>query len=275
MKITELFQRGEFVVTAEVGPPKGFHIEGLIQEAKEYLSGVTAVNVTDNQSSVMRLGSLATLEDTLVVWGESVYTEDSRTFPATAKLYLHQGTTLELAHDVEAGTLVTNRGIYGNHVVWMPTRADDGTLVRQLALVSASAAVNEGYLPLTEANIARVALRPLGKAYGWGGSLMSNDCSGYARDVFKCFGLELARNTNWQRFMEARTIDMSGMDSAQKAKLVESLPLGAILYISGHEMIYLGHEGDQQYVTSSISSIGSATTGVTISESIWWASDVI
>ena len=202
------------------------------------------------------------LEDTLVVWGESVYTEDSRTFPATAKLYLHQGTTLELAHDVEAGTLVTNRGIYGNHVVWMPTRADDGTLVRQLALVSASAAVNEGYLPLTEANIARVALRPLGKAYGWGGSLMSNDCSGYARDVFKCFGLELARNTNWQRFMEARTIDMSGMDSAQKAKLVESLPLGAILYISGHEMIYLGHEGDQQYVTSSISSIGSPGGGV-------------
>jgi 5,10-methylenetetrahydrofolate reductase len=60
MKITELFSRGEFVVSAEVGPPKGFHIEGLIEEAKEYLSGITAVNVTDNQSSVMRLGSLAT-----------------------------------------------------------------------------------------------------------------------------------------------------------------------------------------------------------------------
>ena len=60
MKITELFDRGEFVVTAEVGPPKGIHIDGLIKEAKEYLGGITAVNVTDNQSSVMRLGSLAT-----------------------------------------------------------------------------------------------------------------------------------------------------------------------------------------------------------------------
>lgn len=61
MKITELFQRGEFVITAEVGPPKGFHIEHLLQEADEYLKGrVHAVNVTDNQSSVMRLGSLAT-----------------------------------------------------------------------------------------------------------------------------------------------------------------------------------------------------------------------
>ncbi len=59
MKITELFERGEFVVSAEVGPPKGIHVEGLIEEAKEYLSGISCVNVTDNQSSVMRLGSLA------------------------------------------------------------------------------------------------------------------------------------------------------------------------------------------------------------------------
>ena len=59
MKITEKFDRGEFVVTAEVGPPKGIHIEHVLEEAKEYLSNITAVNVTDNQSSVMRLGSLA------------------------------------------------------------------------------------------------------------------------------------------------------------------------------------------------------------------------
>ena len=60
MRITELFDKGQFVVTAEVGPPKGFHIAHLVEEAKEHLSGITAVNVTDNQSSVMRLGSLAT-----------------------------------------------------------------------------------------------------------------------------------------------------------------------------------------------------------------------
>ena len=60
MKITERFDRGEFVVTAEVGPPKGINIDGIVAEAKEYLSGITAVNVTDCQSSVMRIGSLAT-----------------------------------------------------------------------------------------------------------------------------------------------------------------------------------------------------------------------
>ena len=60
MKITELFRQGEFVVTAEVGPPKGCHLDGVVEEAKEYLGGLSAVNVTDCQSSVMRAGSLAT-----------------------------------------------------------------------------------------------------------------------------------------------------------------------------------------------------------------------
>ena len=58
MRITELFDNGEFVVTAEVGPPKGIQVDHLVEEAKEYLGGITAVNVTDNQSSVMRMGSL-------------------------------------------------------------------------------------------------------------------------------------------------------------------------------------------------------------------------
>ena len=33
MRITELFDNGEFVVTAEVGPPKGIHIDGMVEEA--------------------------------------------------------------------------------------------------------------------------------------------------------------------------------------------------------------------------------------------------
>ena len=58
MRITELFDNGQFVVTAEVGPPKGIQADHFVEEAKTYLSDITAVNVTDNQSSVMRMGSL-------------------------------------------------------------------------------------------------------------------------------------------------------------------------------------------------------------------------
>ena len=60
MRITELFDRGEFVLTSEIAPPKGCNLDNLLHEADEYLRAATALNVTDCQSSVMRMGSLAT-----------------------------------------------------------------------------------------------------------------------------------------------------------------------------------------------------------------------
>ena len=60
MRISELFDNGQFVVTAEVGPPKGMHLEHMVEEAKLYLKDLDAVNITDNQSSVMRTSTLAT-----------------------------------------------------------------------------------------------------------------------------------------------------------------------------------------------------------------------
>ena len=65
MKLTTLFANGDFVITGEVGPIKGAinrdkSIEpGCAIEALHLQQHVHAVNVTDNQSAVMRLGSLA------------------------------------------------------------------------------------------------------------------------------------------------------------------------------------------------------------------------
>ena len=58
-KLQELFESGEFAVTSEVGPPKGVNIERMLEEAELLRGRVHAINVTDQQSSVMRLGSLA------------------------------------------------------------------------------------------------------------------------------------------------------------------------------------------------------------------------
>jgi len=60
MLLTQLFNQKEFVITSEVGPPKGFELQTLLERADKYLRCVHAVNVTDCQSSVMRLGSLVT-----------------------------------------------------------------------------------------------------------------------------------------------------------------------------------------------------------------------
>lgn len=48
---------GQFVVTAEVAPPKGADLAPVLAVA-EKLQGVTAVNVTDNQGANMRLSAL-------------------------------------------------------------------------------------------------------------------------------------------------------------------------------------------------------------------------
>jgi methylenetetrahydrofolate reductase (NADPH) len=59
MKITELFTNGRFVVTSEAGPPKGVDTSRMLEDVDLLLDRVDAFNVTDQQSSVMRLGSLA------------------------------------------------------------------------------------------------------------------------------------------------------------------------------------------------------------------------
>ena len=58
MSLQPLLEAGKFIVTTEVGPPKGTDVSE-IEEVAELLRGkVDAANVTDQQSSVMRLGSL-------------------------------------------------------------------------------------------------------------------------------------------------------------------------------------------------------------------------
>jgi 5,10-methylenetetrahydrofolate reductase len=59
VRLSDLTKNGKFVVTSEVGPPKGYQIDKMLHEAEVLRGKVHAINVTDNQSSVMRLGSLA------------------------------------------------------------------------------------------------------------------------------------------------------------------------------------------------------------------------
>lgn len=67
-KFEKNLRSGKFAVTCEIGPPKGAEVEE-IKEAAEYLKDVAdGINVTDLQSSVMRLGSLATCR-LLKEWG--------------------------------------------------------------------------------------------------------------------------------------------------------------------------------------------------------------
>ena len=58
-KLKQAFESGKFVVTGEIGPPKGVNIGKCLEDAESLRDRVVAVNVTDLQSAVMRIGSMA------------------------------------------------------------------------------------------------------------------------------------------------------------------------------------------------------------------------
>ncbi|NOR60447.1 MAG: methylenetetrahydrofolate reductase, partial [Methanosarcinales archaeon] len=58
MGFADVLGSGKFVVTAEVSPPRGTDISGTLAGARLLQGLVDAVNVTDNQRSMMRMSPI-------------------------------------------------------------------------------------------------------------------------------------------------------------------------------------------------------------------------
>jgi len=189
----------------------------------------------------------------LVVTGDQILTETSVANENHSAVRLTMGTKLEL---VNTPGIVDNRMSFYNYCVAIPERDANGNYVKSTAMIPASRDVNVGYLPMTKANILNQAFKSLGNRYGWGGSLNSQDCSSYVREVYSCFGLVLPRNTTWQARMRCRLVDLSAMSTVEKENYLRmECPAGSIIQFPGHEMFYLGASGDDFYVISDVSSV--------------------
>ncbi len=70
--LREAFRTKDFVVTSEIGPPKGTDVSELVEHIELLKDKVDALNVTDNQSSVMRISSLAVCRLILDHGGEPI-----------------------------------------------------------------------------------------------------------------------------------------------------------------------------------------------------------
>jgi methylenetetrahydrofolate reductase (NADPH) len=57
-KFKTLLDSGKFLITSEIGPPKGTNIEKMLHHIDILKDKVDAINVTDHQSSVMRFPSI-------------------------------------------------------------------------------------------------------------------------------------------------------------------------------------------------------------------------
>ncbi len=58
-KLEKILSEGHLAVTSEVGPPRGSDPEAVIEKANLIKDHVDVINVTDNQTSVTRMSSLA------------------------------------------------------------------------------------------------------------------------------------------------------------------------------------------------------------------------
>jgi methylenetetrahydrofolate reductase (NADPH) len=58
LKFKSLLGSGKFIITSEIGPPKGVNIEKMHHHIDILKDKVDAINVTDHQSSVMRFPSI-------------------------------------------------------------------------------------------------------------------------------------------------------------------------------------------------------------------------
>lgn len=170
----------------------------------------------------------------------------------SSKLEMRLSTALKLVPDDEIPESIGGRNSWNNYVVYVPTKNDEGMYEAKAALISQHHSVNIGYLPFTQSNAVKIAFTCLGDAYGWGGMLNLYDCSLYTRTIYRCFGIVFPRNGTWQQKVEGTKIDLSGMTDEEKQAVVETLPTGSALFITGHTMMYLGTVDSVGYVISDL-----------------------
>ena len=59
-RLAKLLAEGNFVVTSELGPPQSANAEVVRKKTRHFREFVDAVNITDNQTAIVRMSSIAT-----------------------------------------------------------------------------------------------------------------------------------------------------------------------------------------------------------------------
>jgi methylenetetrahydrofolate reductase (NADPH) len=137
-RLKQALESGSFVITGEIGPPKGVALDKCLHDAEMLREHVTAINVTDLQSAVMRIGSLA-VSTRLVERGiEPVYQLTCRD---RNRLALQSDLLSAWALGIENVLCLTgDHPILGDHTEAKPVYDLDS-----VQLLKAASSLNQGY----------------------------------------------------------------------------------------------------------------------------------
>ena len=184
----------------------------------------------------------------LVVTGNYTKTRSNPFDISISKLEFTMGTKIPLETN-KVPRHIGNQSVEGNYVIKIPVRDSNGNLQFKYSLISKKEDINLGYLPYTRENILKQAFKLLGDRYGWGDSFGGRDCSSYIMYVFKTFGIRLPRNANEQEAVADKSYKfIEGMSNEERIKVFDSVKPGALVYMPGHAMIYIGKEKGVPYM---------------------------
>ncbi len=186
----------------------------------------------------------------LTVIGSRIILENANLQPVSLML----GTVLKLVPKEEIPADLASQATT-NYIVYFASKDEAGKAIKTYAVLNKSLELNQGYMKLTQNNILDVAFSCIGDEYGWGGMNGNMDCSLYTRSIYKCFGLELPRNTTWQQKVPEKYTDVSTMEIEDKKNYISTLPAGSLLYFNGHTMAYLGMDKDKNFVVSDLGTV--------------------
>lgn len=144
-----------------------------------------------------------------------------------------------------------------NHMVKLPVRTGDGRLQFRNAVISGAGDMSRGYLPYTGENVIRQAFKLLGDRYDWGNRFKGRDCSSFIRAVYKTFGFNLPRNAGEQEKGPGRVFRFKAGDNiAKRSAVLDRVKPGAVIFMPGHVMMYLGRVDGGHYIIHDFTGYG-------------------
>ena len=198
--------------------------------------------LTDQQTASIYVHA----DDFILITGAKVQTNFTPEQPQISELSLDMGVRLPRLRQHPA--VIHGQNASFSYVVQLPVRTEDGRLQLQPALISRQADVYPGYLPLTQANVLRQAIKFLGERYGWGHDFNARDCSGFIADLYRSFGLLLPRNTSAQAAVTFGVVtELSGLSKSERLASISKAQPGELFFMPGHVMLLLGHVAGESY----------------------------